>query len=341
VYDSGSITVITEAGYPTTTVPGIVVLGGSAYVMDPSGLIYSCALDNPYYWPALNVLGADYEDDAGVCLVKYLNYVVAFGTYTTQVFYDAGLATGSPLRPYLNANMKVGCANANTVCQVGTTVAWVGQTQQGSRQVFVFEGLVPKAISVAAIDKMLTSQTSPANMRALTFSANGHIFYVLNSGQSNSNALVYDFTEKEWYEWEQTSFGGFNYFAAAELTSTSTYLLHPSNGIVYQTGLDLYTDDGTNFTVYLRTGTFDAETRRNKFWGRLDIVGDQNTGTPGIAFSDDDGQTYSAYRTVNMNSARPALFRNGASRYRIFVYFQEDANPMRIERLEQQFEIGT
>ena len=338
VYDSGSITVVTEAGYPATTVPGIVVLGGSAYVMDPSGLIYSCALDNPYYWPALNVLGADYEDDAGVCLVKYLNYVVAFGAYTTQVFYDAGLATGSPLKPYLNANMKIGCANAYTVCQVGTTVAWVGQTPQGSRSVFVFEGLTPKPISTPAIDKMITRQTDPAQMRAYTFSANGHVFYVLSTA---SSALVYDFTEKEWYEWSMPNNSQFSFFAAADLTSTSTYLLHPTNGSVLRTGLELYDDSGTPFPVYIRTGTFDANTRRTKFWGRLDVVGDQNVGTPGIAYSDDDGQTYTTLRTVDMNTPRPALFRNGASRYRIFYYQQVDSNPMRIERLEQQFEIGT
>ena len=341
VYDSGSITVVTEAGYPTTTVPGIVVLGGSAYVMDPSGLIYNCALDNPYYWPALNVLGADYEDDAGVCLVKYLNYVVAFGTYTTQVFYDAGLAGGSPLRPYLNANMKVGCTAAATVCQVGTTVVWVGQTQQGSRQVMMFNGLTPQPISTPAIDKILTSQLTPSSMRAFCFSANGHVFYVLNGAHLASRALVYDFSIKNWYEWEHSIFAGFDYLASADLHAVTTYLLHPTNGNIYAAGTTLYDDDGSPFTVYLRTKIFDADIQRKKFWGRLDLVGDQNPGLLNISFSDDDGQTYSLARQVNMNNDRPALFRNGASRRRLFVASQTDSNPMGLESFEQQFEIGT
>jgi hypothetical protein len=343
VYDSGNITVVTDAGYPTTTVPGIVVLGGFAYVMDPSGLIYNCALDNPYYWPALNVLGADYEDDAGVCLVKYLNYVVAFGTYTTQIFYDAGLATGSPLRSYLNASMKVGCANANTVCQMGATVIWVGQTREGLRQVLIFNGLTPAALSTPAIDKMLSGGIVN-DYSALIFNANGHWFYVLNGAVAGgSRALVYDFSVKEWYEWDQTNFAGFNYFSAADLSSQATFLLDAAYGTgkVYatnSTGSQLYDDAGVPFTVELRTAKYDADSKEKKFWGRLDIVGDQNPGILSISYSDDDGQTYTAARTVDMNTARPALFRNGASRRRIFSITQTDSNPMRLEALEQQFE---
>jgi len=340
VFDSGSITVVTDAGYPTVTVPGLVVLGGVAYVMDPSGLIYACALDNPYYWPALNVLGADYEDDSGVALVKYLNYVVAFGTYTTQVFYDAGVPTGSPLKPYLNANMKVGCANANTVAQIGVTVAWVGQTREGSRQVLVFNGLTPTPISTPAIDKLI-SDVSAAALSGFIVAAMGHQFYVLN-GVSNGGAysLVYDFNSKEWYDWVG-AVGRYDYFTAADLNTAYTLLLDVANGNVYTTGAEVYDEAGVSFTMRLRTIPYDAEVKRKKFWGRLDIVGDQNPGLLAVSYSDDDGQTYSTPRNVDMSSDRPALFRNGASRRRIFVVEQTNSGPSRLEALEQQFEIGT
>jgi hypothetical protein len=341
VYDSGGITVVDDDGYPSTTVPGLVVLGGAAYVMDPSGLIYESALDNPYSWPALNVLGADYEDDPGVALMKYLNYVVAFGTFTTQVFYDAGLATGSTLKPYLNANMKVGAAGANTIAAIGTTLAWIGQTREGTRQALMFSGLTPQPFSTPAIDKLLTA-ADPAVLSAFAFSASGHTFYILNgTNLPGSVALVYDFTTKNWYEWNTTSFAYFDFFAAADMASQSTYLLHPTNGNVYSAGAELYDDAGVAFDAKMQTAPVDGANKRIKFWGRLDVVGDQNPATLSIAYSDDDGQTFTAYRTVDMSTQRPALFRNGASRRRIFRVVQTDSNPMRLEALEQQFENGT
>src|SRR6185369_15224909 len=146
VISAGNVIVVGDSRYPYQTVPGIVVLGGYAYVMDQSGLIRNCALNDPFHWPLLNAVGADYESDPGVALVKYLNYVVAFGTYTTQFFYDAGIINGSPLRPYLNANMRVGCAAAATVCNIGPTIVWVSRTLEYNRQVMIFNGLSPQVI---------------------------------------------------------------------------------------------------------------------------------------------------------------------------------------------------
>ena len=104
----------------------------------------------------------------------------------------------------------------------------------------------------------------------------------------------------------------------------------------------LYQDEGaTPFAVYIRTGKFDAGNKRQTFWGRMDFVADQNTGTPGIYFTDDDYQTYSTTRTVDVSTARPALFRNGMSRRRAWVVTQTDNNPIRWEAIEQEFEQGT
>jgi hypothetical protein len=349
IFDSGSLNFVFDRGYPVQTVAGVVVLGGFVYVMDKSGLIYACAINNPYYWPALNVIGADYEDDFGVCLAKYLNYVVAFGEYTTQVFYDAGLQFGSPLQPYLNANIRIGCAAAETVVEMDNTLVWVSQTRQLHRQVVVFDGVSPRPISTPEIEKLINSDNATADgsfvsPKAYQVSTQGHLFYVLYSDDANcAFSVAFDFTTQQWFDWTDAS--GASPLKYASFASTrelnGNFLQGKEDGLVYRVAGDLYDDDGTPFPVYIRTQKYDNGNNRMKFFGRLDVIGDQSGAAPEISYTDDDYQSYSTPRAVDMTSARPALFRNGCARRRAWVYEQEDSEPMRVEALEQTIEQGT
>jgi hypothetical protein len=338
VMDSGTVVKVTNAGYPLVTVPGIVVLGGFAYVLTPDALIYNCDLDNPYSWQSINVLGADYEDDLGVAIAKYLNYVAVFGTFTTQLFYDAGNDYGSPLSPYLNASSRIGCADANSIVIVGTTLAWVSQTLDKKRQVTIFNGLQPTAISNPFIEEYLNASNS---FKAFACTVKGQLCYVLNVVDRNIT-WAYSFSRKRWFEWEYASGAPFNVSGyAVDFASGNQYILSASAGVVSVLSDTVYDDNGTPFTVSLRTSKVDFGNNLLKAFGRLDVIGDQNPGTPSISFSDDDYQTYGPARTVDMSGKRPALFRNGAARRRAYLYEQTDSNPMRLEALEQHFTPGT
>ncbi|MDE2022535.1 MAG: hypothetical protein KGI71_06530 [Patescibacteria group bacterium] len=328
---------VTDVGYPSTTVPGVVVLGGFVYVMDPSGLIYNCDINNPFSWPALNIIGADYEADPGVALVKYLNYVVALGTYTTQFFYDAGLSNGSPLRPYLAANTKTGCADPNSIAPVGSTFAFISATQQSHRQAVMFNGLSIVPFSTPAIEEYLNNSLS---YYAVSLVSKGQLFYVVNCA-TLIETFAYSFTTKQWYKWDAA-------FAAQQFIQNLVNIagegqnLIPKQGPVsYYTLSDTaYWDAGVNFTVQLQTVPYDAGTKRRKFWGRLDVVGDQNASTPSISWTDDDYQTFSTPRTVDLSTQRPALFACGSSFRRAWLYQQTDTSAMRLEALEVSFEVG-
>ena len=343
VIGAGNVTRVADERYPNLTVPGLVVLGGIAYVMDTTGLIHSCELNDPLHWPLLNVVGADYESDPGVALVKYLNYAIAFGTYTMQFFYDAGISDGSPLRPYLNANMKVGCDDAATIVNIGPTLMWVSRTREFNRQVMILNGLLPQVISTPAIDKLLNN-ASYSSLRAIAGYSDGHLYYILTNPDAPSNlpSLVYDTTNKGWFEWTDSGGSkGFNYAAACSTLQESGYLLlHPSNGMIYKFDASYLNDAGTPFPVTLQTAKVDAENNRNKFWGQTEIIGDRNVGTPLIQTTDDDYQTFNTGRMVDMNTPRAVLYRNGASRRRAWKVTQTDSNLMRLEALEVTYEQG-
>lgn len=342
VVQAGKVEQVTDSGYPGETAVGIAVLGDTAYVLDRSGLIHNCASDNPFRWPLLNAVGADYEPDLGVALVKYLNYLVAFGAYTTQFFYDAGKAVGSPLLPYVSANSKVGCAAAATVVEMGATFMWLGRTLQYNRQVMIMNGLTPQVVSTPAVEKFLNKAewNSPS---AISVYAGGHLFYVLSPEAGlGTFSLAFDTSTKQWFKWtDAAGTGPWRYSAScSDLDINGFQVQSATDGKIYRVGVQYYSDDGTAFPVTIVTDKVDLSNNRRKFWGLTTIIGDRNTGTPRIQTTDDDYQSYNTGRTVNMATARPCLYRNGSSRRRAWKITQTDIQPMRLEYLEIDVEQG-
>lgn len=200
-------TQVTDADYPAQTVRGLVYLNGVFYVMDPDGTIYGSDNEDITSWSALNFVNAEFEADGGVCLAKYGFYVVAFGEYSTEYFFDAGNATGSPLSPVQNGVLNVGCADADTVITVDDTILFVGrakgpsQSTTGSRFVAQLEGTNYKRISSPDIDRILLADDF-ADVEAVAFSVAGHSYYAINLGTS-ALTLVYDLSQQVWTVWNR------------------------------------------------------------------------------------------------------------------------------------------
>ncbi len=355
VLSGANVFKVTDSGYPINTVPGIVVLGTFAYVMDRTGLIRNCSEDDPFHWPFINALGADYEDDPGVALAKYLNYLIAFGTYTTQTFYDSGAGengnpAGSHLKPYLNANLKVGCAAAATVCNVGPNLVWVSQTAELNRQVMTFNGLSPVVISTPFIDKLL-KDSSTVTLQANSVSIPGHSFYVLNMGTGRTTSFAYDFTTRNWYEWSRIiSAAEVPWIFPATVASIEgtghSYVLNGddggiANGSILEVTPSAYDDVGATFPVDIITGKVDAQNIKRKYLDQVTVIGDQTTGSLYIAITYDDYQTYGTALPVDLSTNRPALFRKGAFRRAAFKCTKSDSHPMRLEALELEVSQGT
>ena len=351
VADQGGVQRVWDQAYPPVTVPGMVVLGDSVYVMDPTGLIFGSPNSNPYSWPAENRIPADYESDPGVAIAKYLSYLVAFGTYTTQFFYDAGIAPGSALLPYLSAPLQVGCYSASTVQQFDKNVIWMSQDKSGLRQVMMFNGLTAVPISTPGIEKMIAQGYAPTAYSSDVIMYANHSFYLLtvtNSQTGNlysynaATTLVYDLTTKEWVRWENgiNDVEGFGFMMGGSSTNLSfsgqnSYFLSPQNGNVYSLG-SLYADNVGTYYFALQGAKIDGGNNNNKFWGPMELIGDKQAGTVDVQFTDDDYNTWSAKRSVDMNTSRPILYRNGASRRRAITLTQLDDKPRAIEFIEFQ-----
>lgn len=241
---NGALAEVSDAQYPAITVRGAVYLNGRLYVMEPDGTIWNSAEDDFTSWAGTDFINAEFEADAGVCLAKQGEYVIALGQFTTEAFYDAGNATGSPLDPVGSAVMLIGCAHANSVAQVETSLVWVAQQKgQGStfhkgRFVAFMKGYGSyDRISTPDVERVLDADAF-TEVYADILTIAGHVFYVLTLVDTDIT-LVYDFRSQLWYQWSLLTVG------SAKSVSTLTQ----SNGIATATSTSHGFSDGDQVTI--------------------------------------------------------------------------------------------
>jgi hypothetical protein len=202
-YDGTTNTQITDPDYPAETVKGIVYLDGTYYVMTPAGSIYGSNINDPLTWSALNVIQCQAEPDGGVALVRQLNLITAFNSYSTEFFYNAGNPTGSPLLPYSSSFIELGCAAGDSVSTTENTIYFIGVSKQKGRGVYRLNGTNPEYVSTPFIDRLLNAD-SLEDITAHCIRIGGHAFYILYLPDSEIT-LVFDSTSNEWGRWTVSS----------------------------------------------------------------------------------------------------------------------------------------
>lgn len=123
-------------------------------------------------------------------------------------------------------------------------------------------------------------------------------------------------------------------FTQATTYNGSIYLLHESDGHLYQMSASVYQDAGIPIDVFARSVRLDGGTDDRKKMRKVRFIGDLVGSAGMIRFSDDDGETQSAYRVIALDSD-PAEIRKCGGFIRRNVEFRHiDNSPLRAEGLE-------
>jgi hypothetical protein len=329
-------------GFPSgNLVPGTAYFDTYVFVMTEDGKIWNSEPNDPTKWDALNYVTAEAEPDKGVALAKHFNYLMAFGQWSTEFFYDAGNAVGSPLLPNQTFRIEFGCANGNSVVEMQQTVVWVAVGRNTGRTVLMLDGTRPVQISDVSIERIL-NQSSLQNVRSYSLKISGHYFYVLNL-LDDDLTLVCDIKSKQWSIWTSFVNGQETILDGVFYTSYNNegYALDNDNGVLYNVSEHNYTDLVGPIQYRIRTPLIDADSTMRKFIGRLEVVGDKIGATLRIRHTDDDYQNWSQYRNVNLNDTRSVLYQNGNFRRRAYEFFCTDNQPIRLQACEMDLDAGT
>lgn len=341
---AGVFAQIVDPDYPAATVPGSAYLDGTLYVMDEEARIWgTTGLNNPTSWSATNMIRAQIEPDRGVAIAKQLIYVIALKEWTTEVFYDAGNPTGSPLLPVQNAKIGYGCANGYSVQSLDDKLYWVATARQRAPFVVMLDKLRAEIISTPQIERLLQSYGAAAITGSWIVRVAGHTYYGI---QYASISIVYDADEKAWYYWTYEEVEG----VPQGLPVAGAYQYQQNypqfQGLVagrfFQLTPEAYRDASLKLPVEVVTPNFDGGVRVRKVMSILRVIADQNSGGQlAISWSDDDYKTWSPWAYVNLQDALPYLSNLGTFYKRAFKIRHSANAPLRLQALEPELMLGS
>lgn len=335
--------------YPQFTVKGLCFLDGTMYVTQhffgtsiTPAVIWGSGINDvttPNIWDPLNFITAQIEPDSGVYTAKQLVYVVCMKEWTTEFFFDAGNATGSPLQAAENLQIAYGCATGDSVQTIAEVLFWISTNREASNQVVMMDHMQLRVISDSAIDRLL-NQADLTIVYSWQVKLNGHSFYVMTIKNANIT-MAYDINTGMWEQWTDVNGNYMPIVCSCRDGAGHHILQHETNGNLYYMD-SAYTDDaGLLIPVTIITPNYDAETVRVKQLSMMFFHGDRNIGSSiQVSWSDDDYITWSTPRAVDMGQNKPRLPDCGTFQRRAFKIQVLNNAAFRMRSIELQYDVG-
>lgn len=343
----GALTEITDGDYPfnagqTPTGP-MIHLNGYAFVLTQEGNIFNSVLNSVSSWTATGYLGTNLYPDRGVALERFKNVIVAFGQESIEFFKLTDNDTGSPLQAIQEASINVGALQATAITSMEDHIAWVASSSTGSISVYMMTEIgKAQRISTDEIDFQLTSN-GDTDVFLTNIKLFGKTFVFVVFG---GTTYVYCIEDNIWHQWTSANAVLWHQWAANTATSPVVYCVsrNTTSGKVYKFNpvSPVYQDDGTNFDMVIQTSKIDVDTLKRKFLTKIGIVGDETTTSTNLSvqWSDDDYNTWSTARTVDLSTSHTYLRVGGAFRRRAFKFSNTSSVPMRLEAIELEYKEG-
>lgn len=324
--------------FPTPHAPSPAFLDGYVALSKGSD-VYNCMLDDPFKWEPSNYLTAEMFPDSISALARQNNQIVVMGKTSIEFFFDAANPSASPFSRNDGTAIQMGCASPHCIYQQEQMMMYIAQSDSGGRAVWQINGFQPKRISDEYIDRVLDAEGDIEQVHGYGIRTMGHLFFVINL-PNLGRTLVYDVDEKLWHEWS-TGSGVFQYNHMIDTQLGYSYLLHISNGKLFKFDPQSYYDYDQPITLDIVTNKYDMDTINRKFLHNFRIVGDRyQTNSVDVRWTDDDYQTWSNWKTINLADDFPNLPRLGSFRRRAFQVRHTGNYPLRMESFEVTYSVG-
>ncbi len=326
---------------------------GFAFILESgTGKIRNSDLNNLASWPLTGFITKTIISDVEKGLMRCGNKIVAFGEETLEIFVNAGNATGSPLNRIPNSAQRLGLADARKhyYAEISGKTYFIGSTQrysnigsqvQGAQRrdvgAYAFDGSSFGKISTPAIDRILMEANDAGNTGRLI----NHIQRIPVNGQeavsfllspdntATATWLMYFIKNNDWYIWNSQRFrpiGGGQYFVPI------TYSGGASSGATYyrfntsssQVAVDGDAAGTFDMVHQFRLPKNDNATTKMAWAGVVanSISASASTTANGeaklyISFSDDDYQSFSTPRVIDLTQRKKQIYRCGAYQDRV------------------------
>jgi hypothetical protein len=339
---AGTVVTGADADMPAH-LPQPIFLDGYLFIVKADTAdIYNSDLNSPLVFTAGNFLVGEMFPDKIFRICKLNNYLVAFGSSSIEYFWDAAVATGSPLQRNDTPVKLVGFLGG--FAQQGNSTFFVGNTTAGTPDVYRLEDFKIEPIGSASIRRYLeVLNVGFEDIYGSCISFFGHDFYVINV--ESAPTFIYDLETKIWtriaYQ-DSITFGITNAVNVKIATEYCSVFLLTGSARIRRFDQDIYQDAEEDFTVRVVTDRQMFETYNQKFQHRLVINADRPSADSSMSvyWSDDDYQTWSTVKSINLNQELPSVMRGGRFRRRAYKLEYADNYPLRMKNLDIDLNMG-
>lgn len=353
------LTICTDVDLPVPHLPTPVYFDGYLLLVKANTAdCYNSDLDAPLSWTPGNFITAEKSPDVVTGITTLNDFFILLGSNSIEYFYNQGNPTGTPFQRSDTFIKLTGYYGG--LAKYGNTVFFIGESDQGSFDVFHLENYKITSIGNNSIRRYLSANQTTLGFTGGIVSLNGTTLYLLRSGGVNTGLDPYYFDTNTglWgliktniglgnFAFINTQPSHFSPFTSYLMFNQSTAIL----GFVYEF-FGIYGDkktvgfsNGTAYTGTIVTDKFNFGTTNQKFMHGLTLVPDRNdaffiNNPIDVSVSDDDGRTYSTPRSLELNQERANLQQLGRFRNRSIKLVHTGLAPCKLYGMEADLNMG-
>lgn len=289
---------------------------------------------------ALSYATAESKSDNLVSVTASNGQLWLIGETTTEIWNSTG-SNDAPFIRQSGAYLPVGCGAKNTICNFGSSLIWLAQTEFGNNQIVMTQGYQTQRISNHALEMAFSRYDRVDDAYAFSYQREGHAFYVITF-PSAKKTWCFDATTQMWHErgfYNATDSNVEHHRASCHCFYKGQHLVGDREvQKIYLLDADSQTDDGVPIIRERTTPCVNPQPSRLIF-DALFIncqVGQDDDVKPQILldWSDDKGKTWSNDRIADITSdigsigeyEKRVIFRRlGQSSGRVFRLKMTDA----------------
>lgn len=341
-FSSGDIstwTEINDAQFTALSHRGkMIFMDGRAYIMDSFNRIYGSETNNQASWEGLfETRSSTLDYPQGLMMIK--NIILAGGTDIIELFHASGEAVGIGIERIQKSEHHIGigqvagggssiAGNTEYSANVGDWCFFVGRYggAQHDASLIAFNGSRFEKISKPHEDTLISS-TRIYSVNKVTFGGKVAVALQTTAPTATTQKWLMFFPDiNEFFEWESTVFGPVNNnrHYAGSTDEQKLYTFEAS---------DNWQDAGTSYTmtVQFKLPTYDLRWKTMTNYG---LIGDTASSAQNVAvsFSNDNGQSYTTARNIDMSATKKELWRGGVFRERMVRLTHSGSGEVRLRR---------
>lgn len=340
ISSANTVTVSSSPNLPVPHIPTPFFYDGYLLLVKTNTAdCYNSNLNDPLAYTAGDFITAEMRADQVIGIVTLNNYFILLGNKSMEYFWDAAVATGSPFQRNDTPVKLTGYVGG--IAQFGNKVYLVAEEVEGEPNVYILEDFKITPVGNEAVRRHLAS-VPLGSITGNVVSISGNDMYVLDTGSATYFMVI-----------ETRLWGLLTYQAQSRFPLNIAFTVNTSLGnltlftlqgstAIYKFSPTLYQDNGVAFTTTIVTDNNMFDSWNNKFMSSVAVWSDTPTASAllGIQCTDDDYQTYSAIRYIDLYQEKPDSQRWGRFRKRAFKLTFSANQPLRISKLEVELNMG-